>query len=112
MKLFQQAVSNGWDIPPETRDATIKMMSEMVAGNIKASPRERIRAAECLAKIDALNIAREGQDKSTKMQVEVIPPAYQQMPEQVNSEMVAYLKSASADDAPSLRITGEPEDRQ
>lgn len=111
MLMFQHAVTSGWDIPEEVRTNTVQMMADMVAGKIPASARERIRAAECLAKIDQLNIAREGQDKAKQLNISVIPPAYEQMTGEANQQMVSYLQRvASIEEGAVLPEAGDPED--
>lgn len=111
MLMFQHAVTSGWNIPEEVRTNTVQMMADMVAGKIPASARERIRAAECLAKIDQLNIAREGQDKAKQLNISVIPPAYEQMTGEANQQMVSYLQRvASIEESAVLPEAGDAED--
>ena len=62
---------------------------------LDASPRDRIRAAECLVKLDALNIQREAMDKAKRLELHVVPPAYAQMSDQANREMVSYLQQVA-----------------
>lgn len=109
LMMDYRAIANEWDIPPETKQAIIKRMTDIVTGATPASAREKIRAAECLAKIDSLNIAREGQEKTSKMDIQVLPPAYREMPEGANVQMVEYLQR-SALPAPDEGEAAHPED--
>lgn len=95
MQMFTRAMTQGWNIPDHIKQSTIQMMMDIVSGEIKSSPREKIRAAECLAKIDSLNIAREGQEKSSRMEIQVLPPAYHEMPQEANAQMIDYLQRSA-----------------
>lgn len=97
LMLYSKALAEGWPIELETKQRIIKLMLDIAEGHVKSSTREKIRAVECLAKIDALNVSREGQEKSKRVDIQVLPPAYEQLSEQANTEMVAYLQSASAE---------------
>ena len=106
-----RAILEGWDITEDRKQRIIRMMLDIVEGHVKSNTREKIRAAECLAKIDALNVAREGQDKQLGMRIQVLPPPYEQMTSQANSEMITYLQSTtlpSAEDPAPAEPSDEP----
>lgn len=95
LMLYSRAIAEGWPLEEETKARIIQLMLDIAEGNIKSSAREKIRAAECLVKIGALNVALAGQDKSRDVNVQILPPAYEQMSAGANSEMVAYLQQAA-----------------
>ena len=95
-RIEMRAIERGWPISDEQRTGIVEQLLLIAAGQVgDASARDRIRAVECLAKLDALNIQREQADKSSRMDVSILPPAYTQMTEQANSEMIRYLQSAA-----------------
>lgn len=99
-RLEMKAIEQGWPISPEQREHIVDQLVLIAIGRVgDASPRDRIRATECLAKLDALNIQREAMDKTKRLELQVMPPAYQQMSSQANSELVGYLQSMAMLDA-------------
>lgn len=95
-RLEMRAIEQGWPISGEQRAQIVERLSLIAIGRVgDASPRDRIRAAECLVKLDALNIQREALDKAKRLELHVLPPAYEQMSDHANREMVSYLQQVA-----------------
>ncbi len=107
-RLEMRAIERGWPISDEQRVHIVDRLVLIAVGRVgDASPRDRIRATECLAKLDALNIQREAMDKTKRLELHVLPPAYEQMTDQANEQMtdqaneqmVSYLQTVALRDA-------------
>lgn len=95
-RLEMRAIEQGWPISGEQRAQIVEQLSLIATGQrIDTSPRDRIRAAECLVKLDALNIQRDAMDRTKRVELHVLPPAYLQMSGQANREMVNYLQQVA-----------------
>ena len=95
-RLEMRAIEQGWPITDEQRERIVDQLMLIAVGQVgEASARDRIRAVECLAKLDGLNIQREQADRSKRVDISILPPAYTQMSAQANTEMVSYLQSAA-----------------
>ena len=95
-RLEMKAIEQGWPISGEQRERIVEQLILIAIGRAgDASPRDRIRATECLAKLDALNIQRESLDKTRRLELQVLPPAYEQMTDQANQQMVSYLQAVA-----------------
>jgi len=105
MGYYRQALNNGWDIPAETRDMIIQEMLNIILTS--NWDKEKIRAAEVLAKLDALNVQREQGPKGGTVNVAVLPPAYERLTDDANRAMTEYLQAVALPSPDSEAIEAE-----